>query len=108
MGLLYGRAGRLTAQNDGFRRGQSANLSPREENGTFSLYSNANDFRLVFWRNNTTPQAIDLGDDGKLHDATLVDWWNMKLAPMKLAPMTGKITLTPPHSDAVIQLIKRP
>jgi hypothetical protein len=29
MGLLYGRAGRLTAQNGGFRRGQSSRQHPR-------------------------------------------------------------------------------
>jgi hypothetical protein len=34
MGLWDGRAGRLTAQNGGFRRGQCALLDPIWKNGT--------------------------------------------------------------------------
>jgi hypothetical protein len=46
MGLLYGRAGRLTAENGGFRRGQKTNFKTRNMLVMPIMIGGWNDFEL--------------------------------------------------------------
>ena len=71
------------------------------------LYSATGDWRIVFWRNNTEPVEVDLGQAGG-HDPTHVDWWGMQLTPVAGPPLTGKVTLKPPAgADSILQLVRR-